>query len=112
MAIIAALLSSSKNRAAANAGVQAAAMGSQLFFALPNSRTQEVEADRMGLELSARAGYDPNAAISLWQKMAQQSDKKPPEFLSTHPSDENRMNDLRRLIPTVMPLYQQAKSNS
>lgn len=112
VAIIAALLSSSKNRAAANAGVQAAAMGSQLFFALPNSRTQEVEADRMGLELSARAGYDPNAAISLWQKMAQQSDKKPPEFLSTHPSDENRMNDLRRLIPTVMPLYQQAKSNS
>ncbi len=109
VAIIAALLSSSKNRVAANAGVQAAAMGSQLFFALPNSRTQEVEADRMGLELSARAGYDPNAAISLWEKMAQQSDKKPPEFLSTHPSDANRISDLSRQIAQVMPLYQQAK---
>jgi len=112
VALIAALMSSSKNRTAAGATVQAAAMGSQLFFALPNSRTQEVEADRMGLELAARAGFDPNAAVSLWQKMGQQGDKKPPEFLSTHPSDERRMSDLRKLIPSVIPLYEQAKQKS
>jgi predicted Zn-dependent protease len=112
VAIIAALMSSSKNQTAAGAAVQAAAMGSQLFFALPNSRTQETEADRMGLELSARAGFDPNAAISLWEKMGKQGEKKPPEFLSTHPSDATRMSDLRRLIPSVMPLYEQAKQKS
>jgi len=78
---------------------------------LPNSRTAEHEADEMGLELAARAGYNPNAAISLWQKMgAQGSGNKPPEFLSTHPSDESRINDLRALIPRVMPLYEEAKS--
>lgn len=109
VAIIAALLSSAKSRAAANVATQAAAMGSQLFFALPNSRTQETEADRMGLELTARAGYDPNAAISLWQKMAQQNAAKPPEFLSTHPSDETRLKGIRDLIPSVMPLYEASK---
>ncbi len=108
--LIAAMLSGSKNRAGANMGMQAAVMGSQLFFALPNSRTQETEADRMGLELAARAGFDPSAALSLWEKMAQQSNAKPPQFLSTHPSDETRSQEIRRMLPSVMPLYQSAKS--
>src|SRR5688500_20110441 len=63
---------------------------------LPNSRTHEVEADRMGVELAARAGYDPRAAISLWEKMAKNSSGgQPPKWLSTHPSHEDRISDLR-----------------
>ena len=63
----------------------------------------------MGLELAARAGFNPNAAISLWTKMAQNGGKKPAEFLSDHPSDKTRIEDLSTLIPTVMPLSDQAK---
>lgn len=107
---LAILAGASKNKSAAQAGVQAAAIGGTLFFALPNSREAEREADRIGLELAARAGFDPNAAISLWQKMGAQSGEKPPEWMSTHPSDESRINDLRSLIPKVMPLYEEAKS--
>lgn len=90
--------------------VQAASVVSALALTLPNSREAEREADRIGLELAARAGYNPNAAISLWQKMNAQSGAKPPEFLSTHPSNESRIGDLQKLVPTVMPLYREAKA--
>ncbi len=77
---------------------------------LPNSRTHEVEADRIGVELAARAGYDPRAAISLWEKMAKgSSGGQPPKWLSTHPSHEDRISDLRVYAAKVMPLYQAAK---
>lgn len=80
---------------------------------LPNSRTHEVEADRMGVELAARAGYDPRAAISLWEKMAKTSNGgQPPKWLSTHPSHEDRIADLRNYSAKVLPLYQAAKGNS
>lgn len=80
---------------------------------LPNSRTHEVEADRMGVELAARAGYDPRAAISLWEKMAKvSSGGQPPKWLSTHPSHEDRINDLRAYSERVMPLYQAAKGGA
>jgi predicted Zn-dependent protease len=108
IALLAAVLGSTKNTQTGVA-LGAATLGTQLFFALPNSRTQETEADRMGLELAARAGFNPNAAISLWTKMAQSGGKKPAEFLSDHPSDKTRIEDLSNLIPTVMPLYEQAK---
>src|SRR5262249_17396632 len=77
----------------------------------PFSRVQETEADRMGVELAARAGYDPRAAIALWQKMAQISQgSKPPALLSTHPSDEARMKDLQEFSAKVLPLYEQARA--
>jgi predicted Zn-dependent protease len=76
---------------------------------LPNSRTNETEADRIGVELAARAGYNPHAAISLWEKMAKlNSSGQPPKFLSTHPSNEDRIKDLRIYAEKVMPLYQAA----
>lgn len=96
--------------AAGNAAAQGAGLGSQLFFSLPNSREQEREADKMGLELSARAGFNPNAAVSLWQKMGAVSGGAPPEFFSTHPASENRIRDLKALAPKMMPLYEAAKS--
>jgi predicted Zn-dependent protease len=79
-----------------------------VMFQLPNSREMETEADRMGIELLARAAYDPKAAISLWNKMMQAETGSMPAFLSTHPSSENRQADLERYAQIVMPLYEQA----
>ena len=76
---------------------------------LPNSRENENEADLIGLELSARAGYNPNAAITLWQKMSKASEGAPPEFMSTHPASSSRIANLQAAIPRVEPLYKQAK---
>jgi predicted Zn-dependent protease len=91
---------------ASEATMQLASQVSAVTFPLPHSREQEAEADRIGLELMARAGYDPNAAVTLWQKMGKLSSGGPPEFLSTHPSGESRIRDLQALVPRVMPLYQ------
>ena len=80
---------------------------------LPNSRLHETESDRIGVELAARAGFDPRAAVTLWEKMAKQSSGgQPPKFLSTHPSHEDRINDLRQYSEKVMPLYMAAKGGA
>ena len=87
---------------------QLVGLAGQLGLDLPHSRTQEAEADKIGIELMARAGYDPNAAVTLWQKMQSAGGGSVPQFLSTHPSSANRISNLKALVPTVMPLYQAA----
>ena len=89
-------------------GVELANVGVKYLMELPNTRTDESEADLIGLELAARAGYNPNGAVSLWQKMGQVGGA-PPEFMSTHPSAANREAALRAAIPRVMPLYEAAR---
>jgi predicted Zn-dependent protease len=79
--------------------------GVQLGAVLPYSRVQESEADRLGLIFMAMAGYDPNASLSFWQRMSQNAGTKPPEFLSTHPSDENRIKKIKSEIPEAMKYY-------
>ncbi len=81
----------------------------QYGMTLPNSRGAETEADLLGIELAARAGYNPNAAVSLWRKMEQVSQGSPAEFMSTHPSSSTRISTLQANIPKVMPLYEQAR---
>lgn len=83
--------------------------GLDLAMTLPHSRLQETEADRIGVELAARAGYNPHAAVTLWEKMARIGGQEPPQFLSTHPSSETRLQDLSAYSQRVMPLYEQAR---
>jgi predicted Zn-dependent protease len=89
-----------------------AALAAALAIQMPNSRTAESEADEIGIELAAKAGYNPNAAISLWQKMASVSGEGPPQFLSTHPSPANRQQRLAELAPQMMAFYEQARRNA
>lgn len=93
--------------------LDAVSMALQVTFTLPNSRTHEVEADRMGVELAARAGYNPFAAVNVWKKMAAQSKTgQPPEILSTHPSYNSRIRDLTQYAKQVEPLFLQARQSS
>jgi len=87
-----------------DAAVTGAALAAQLALQLPNSRTSESEADRIGIELAARAGYDPQAAVTLWEKMGKAGGNGPPEFLSTHPAPGNRQATLSRLVPQMREL--------
>lgn len=95
----------SDNHGAALAGAAAAAA---LAVTLPNSRAAETEADRIGIELAAKAGYDPKSAVTLWTKMNAQPGGKPPQFLSTHPNPENRIKALAALGPEMEPYYKAA----
>ena len=81
-------------------------IGAQLGVLLPYSRLHESEADRLGLIFMAMAGYDPNQAVPFWQRMSELSKgQKPPEFLSTHPSDETRIKDIQKELPEAMKYY-------
>ncbi len=96
--------------AAAVTGVSEGAAGianmvAEVTFQLPFSRDQESEADQIGLELMARAGYDPRAALTLWNKMAAAQQGGQPKFLSTHPAPKDRMKDIEKNLPRVLPLY-------
>ena len=80
-------------------------LGSNLGYILPFNRNNELEADKYGLMFAALANYDPREAIPFWQRMSQQGGAKPPEFLSTHPSDERRIADLQAMMPEVLKKY-------
>lgn len=87
----------------ANAGYEA-------LIATRFSRNDESEADRIGLELTARAGYDPRAGVTLWQKMINAGQGgRPPEFLSSHPAEASRVQQIQSLLPVVLPLYESAR---
>ena len=83
-------------------------MGGDLL-SLKFSRSDETEADAVGLDLAARAGYDPRAGVTLWQKMMTANRNAPPEFLSTHPAGNSRIRDIEKHFPEVMPLYDKAR---
>jgi predicted Zn-dependent protease len=83
--------------------------GANVGFLLPYSRLHESEADRIGLTLMARAGYDPRQAIPFWERMSKQEGKStPPEFLSTHPATATRIADIKKYIPEALPYYEKA----
>ena len=85
-------------------GLTAGAAGAALVAVkLPNSRTAETEADRLGIELAAKAGFDPRAAVTLWEKLDKVSGGSPVDFLSTHPSSGKRQDRLGQLVPEMMP---------
>jgi len=95
----------------ASTGVDAQMLGvaTNVFFLLPNSRTHESEADLLGMDYMAKAGFDPRASVTLWQNMSKASSQKPPELLSTHPSDSTRIRQLEQRLPIAQPLYDQAQ---
>ncbi|MCF1427600.1 MAG: M48 family metallopeptidase [Shewanella sp.] len=84
-------------------------LGAEVGISLPFGRDQETEADIIGLQLMAHAGFDPGAAIALWQNMARASGRQPFEILSTHPSHDSRIEELNEQIPHVQPVYQQIR---
>jgi len=88
--------------------MQAFGIGTQLGIMLPHSRTQEYEADHIGLVLAAKAGYSPKAALSFWKKFGS-SGETPPEYLSTHPAPSNRIAQIKALLPRTMPIYEAAR---
>ena len=90
-------------------GAAALAQAAQLAITLPYSRGHETDADLAGIELAARGGYDPRAAVTLWRKMAAAGQGQPPQFLSTHPGHANRIREIEANLPKVLPLYEQSR---
>ena len=102
MAVMAIKLDDTKYKGLALQGISFATI---LALELPNSRSAETESDVLGIEIAAKAGYDPKAAVSLWEKMSKLKDKETNEFFSTHPSSENRISKLQKLIPAANKFY-------
>lgn len=87
-------------------------LATQYTITLPFSRKHETEADHIGTELMARAGYDPNEAVNVWEKMNSLGGTSIPEILSTHPSNDSRIKDLKVIVEKVYPLYEESKKQS
>lgn len=95
---------------AANTVSQVGGMTAQGVFLLPGSREQESEADVVGQDLMARAGFDPRKAVDLWQNMLAAGGSRPPQWLSTHPDPQHRIGELQRRAAGLMPVYEQARA--
>jgi len=91
---------------------QAFGIGAEYGVLLPFSREHESEADHIGLYLMSEAGYDPRGAVAFWNRMMKAGGGKPPEFLSTHPSDEHRVKQIENWLPEVVPIYEKRKAGS
>ncbi len=104
-AILAVLGTQNMEKDTQNAVLAAYGIGTQVGVMLPYSRSHESQADRIGLLISARSGYDPRAAISFWHKMSQANKKSVPEFLSTHPSSDTRIRELEEFMPEALSIY-------
>jgi predicted Zn-dependent protease len=96
----------------ATTGVNSQMLGvaTNVFFLLPHSRTHESEADLLGMDYMAKAGFDPRQAVALWENMRKAGGGKQPELLSTHPSDQTRISQLNRRLAISMPLYEEARA--
>lgn len=105
---VAAIILGGGHRGATYTAQQALGAGAALGISLPHTRGQESEADIIGLEYMAKAGFDPREAVKLWQRMDATTDKKPAEFVSTHPASETRIEALVSEWPKTLPLYNQA----
>lgn len=107
--VLGALAGARYGEGAANAVTQGGSIAAQAGFLLPNSRTQESEADVVGQQLMARAGFDPREAVSLWENMIRAGGGRAPEWLSTHPDPQNRIQELNSRAASLVPVYEQAR---
>ena len=107
--VVSALLGARYGQGAANTASQIGGMTAQTMFLLPGSREQESEADVVGQRLMAQAGFDPRQAVGLWQNMMAASGGRSPQWLSTHPDPANRIRELDRDAPSLVPTYEAAK---
>ena len=106
--ILGAVMQSQGNAVNTAMAMQAFGIGTQMGIMLPHSRTQEYEADHIGLVLAAKSGYNPRSALSFWEKFGA-SGETPPEYMSTHPAPANRIAEIKALLPKTMPMYEAAK---
>src|SRR6476646_762680 len=109
--LVGALLGSRYGQGAADAAVQGGSVLAQTGFLLPGSRAQESEADVVGQELMAKAGFDPRDAVNLWQNMIAANRNAPPQWLSTHPDPQSRLKEMSNRAAGLMPVYQQARAS-
>jgi predicted Zn-dependent protease len=109
--LLGALAGARYGEGAANAAVQGGSVLAQTGFLLPGSRAQESEADVVGQQLMAQAGFDPRAAVTLWQNMIAAGGSRPPQWLSTHPNPEARIRELQQRAASLTPAYEQARAS-
>lgn len=108
--VVGSLLGSRYGEGAANAAVQGGGVLAQTGFLLPGSRAQESEADVVGQQLMAKAGFDPRQAVNLWQNMIAAGGSRPPQWLSTHPDPQARIGELQQRAVGLVPSYEQARA--
>lgn len=111
LGIVGAVLGSQYGEGASQATNQLGGAALQTAFLLPGSRAQESEADVVGQQLMAKAGFDPRAAVGLWQNMIAASDARPAEWLSTHPDPQSRIGELQSRATGLVPTWEQARAN-